>query len=63
MLSGMIMAFWSRVHRWRPSLVNGCRPLELQPHVDAAPGSWDLLHRSRIVAWGVASEVLVARRP
>ncbi|MGD2116024.1 MAG: class I SAM-dependent methyltransferase [Acidobacteriota bacterium] len=61
-LSRMIMALWSRVHRWRPSLVGGCRPLALRPHLDAAPGCWDLLHQSRIAAWGIASEVLVARR-
>ena len=62
-LSRMIMGLWSHVHRWRPSLVGGCRPLELEPYLDAASAPWDLLHRSRIAVWGIASEVLVARRP
>ena len=29
--SRLMARFWSAVHRWRPALVGGCRPLDLLP--------------------------------
>jgi len=49
---------WSGLYSLRPSLVGGCRPISVAPHLD--PPSWrERLHRT-VVAWTVPSEVLVA---
>lgn len=58
-LSRVVMALWRAVHRMRPSLVGGCRPVEvvgLLPEAD-----WEVVHHTKVVAWGIPSEVLVAR--
>lgn len=60
--SKAVMALWALVHRIEPALVGGCRPLEVRPLLDREPERWRVLHRSRVVACGVASEVIVARR-
>lgn len=49
---------WRFVHRIRPSLVGGCRPLALAEYLD--PGRWRVLHRIVVVSATVPSEVLVA---
>jgi len=54
----------SRAWRWlqarRPALVGGCRPVDVLPFVKAS--DWTILHHEKVVSFGVASEVLVARR-
>jgi hypothetical protein len=45
--------------RW-PALVGGCRPIQLDDALD--PGRWDVRHRGVVVAWGIASEAVTARR-
>ncbi len=58
--SRAICATWNAVAlRW-PSLVGGCRPIELRDLVTGP--KWDLEHVEVVVRFGVASEVLVARR-
>lgn len=51
---------WERIHRLRPALVGGCRPLSLAPLLSAA--GFRLRHRSIVAPWAVASEVVVAER-
>lgn len=58
--SRVVAWLWKRVHRLRPALVGGCRPLELRPLL--AGGSWRLVHHARVAPWGVPSEALVAER-
>jgi len=41
--------------------VGGCRPVELLPLV-VADGGWTVRTHHRVAAWGVPSEVVVARR-
>jgi len=54
-----VTRLWRAVHRAAPRLVGGCRPLSVAPRLDRA--AWTVLHRSLVSAWGIASEVLVAR--
>jgi ubiquinone/menaquinone biosynthesis C-methylase UbiE len=51
---------WATVHGLRPSLVGGCRPMELSGFLE--PDQWHVIHRSVVVAWAVPSEVVVAER-
>jgi ubiquinone/menaquinone biosynthesis C-methylase UbiE len=57
--SRVVAALWERVHRLRPALVGGCRPLRLAEHVG---GGWDVLERRTACRLGLCSEVLVAAR-
>lgn len=59
LVSRIVSASWAFVHRMRPSLVGGCRPVRLAQYVD--PRRWELEYENVAVAWGVPSEVLVAR--
>lgn len=51
---------WALVHRLRPGLVGGCRPLDLLPFLE--PSRWAVRHHARLSAFGVPSEVVVAER-
>ena len=51
---------WSRIHRLRPSLVGGCRPLQLRELLDSS--AFALLHHQVVSRFGLSSEILVARR-
>ena len=44
----------------RPSLVGGCRPVDLLPFL--LESEWQVGHHSKVVAFGFPSEVLVAKR-
>lgn len=61
-VSRAVAGLWALIHRLRPMLVGGCRPLDLVPFL--APDCWMLQHRRTIVARGIPSEVIIAaRRP
>jgi hypothetical protein len=49
---------WERVHRLRPSLVGGCRPINLAGFL--RPPQWTIQHRAIVTAYCVPSEVVVA---
>jgi SAM-dependent methyltransferase len=51
---------WSLVQALAPSLVGGCRPLDVLPLLP--PAEWEVAHHAKVVAFGVTSELLVARR-
>ncbi len=51
---------WTGVWERRPALVGGCRPLRLVDALEAT--RWDVRHRRTVVAWGIASEVVIAAR-
>lgn len=44
----------------RPSLIGGCRPVELLSFLPES--QWELQHHSKVVAFGIPSEVVVAKR-
>lgn len=49
---------WTQTHY--PSLIGGCRPVDLLPFLQQS--QWQVQHHSKVVAFGVPSEVVVARR-
>jgi ubiquinone/menaquinone biosynthesis C-methylase UbiE len=59
-LSRIVMGLWSGLFRIVPSVVGGCRPIRLDEYVSA--DRWQLKHHRVVVAYGIASEVLVACR-
>jgi ubiquinone/menaquinone biosynthesis C-methylase UbiE len=58
-LSRIVSAVWATAYRRVPRLVGGCRPIRLEGRLD--PQSWEPRHRRVVVAFGVPSEVLIAR--
>ena len=56
----MVTWLWSAVHRLRPRLVGGCRPLQVQDFL--AGERWRLDYQHVVTAFGVASEVVVASK-
>lgn len=59
-LSRGVAQVWSAVHRVSPSLLGGCRPIELAAFLTA--DHWNVTHRESVSAFGVPSEVVVAER-
>ena len=59
-VSRIVTGLWRTIHWLHPALVGGCRPLVLANRLDAR--RWKLLHRSVVIAYGIASEVLVAEK-
>jgi ubiquinone/menaquinone biosynthesis C-methylase UbiE len=51
---------WQGIHRLRPSLLGGCRPLEMSRFLPEP--RWRLRHRSVVSPYAIASEVVVAER-
>jgi ubiquinone/menaquinone biosynthesis C-methylase UbiE len=60
-MSRVVAGVWSRIHALRPSLVGGCRPLELLGLLPEA--EWRVRHHARVAPFAVPSEVVVAERP
>ena len=58
--SRIVCSAWNSVAQRWPSLVGGCRPIELA-HLVAGP-QWRLRHNEVIVRFAVPSQVLVAER-
>jgi ubiquinone/menaquinone biosynthesis C-methylase UbiE len=59
-LARAVSWLWQRVHRLRPFLVGGCRPLEILGFLPA--DSWKVRHRGVVAPYGIASEIVVAER-
>ena len=57
-LARFTSGFWAFAHWLRPTLVGGCRPLELKDRLLAA--GWTIDHRELVRAWTVTSEAIVA---
>lgn len=60
LVSQAVMGVWNAVHRLRPAIVGGCRPVVARELVD--DGRWRVEHREVLSRWGIASEILVAAR-
>ena len=58
-LSRIVERIWAAAYRLRPSLVGGCRPLHLKKFVK---DGWRITYLREIARFGVASEVLVAKK-
>jgi len=58
-VSRAMARIWSWIQAHQPSAVGGCRPIDMLSFL--AESSWRVRHRSKLVAFGVPSEVLVAQ--
>lgn len=59
-VSRIVSAGWSNIWSWEPSILGGCRPIELAefiPHSD-----WRIVHLEVVSSFGLASEVVVAAK-
>ena len=59
-VSRITAGFFRSVQSLSPSLVGGCRPVDLLPFVRES--KWEMEHHSKVVAFGIPSEVVVAKR-
>jgi ubiquinone/menaquinone biosynthesis C-methylase UbiE len=57
-LARFVSRAWTGVWARWPALVGGCRPIWLVDALD--PSDWEVRHHGTVVAWGVASEVVIA---
>ena len=58
--SWLVGGIWSAVHSLAPSVVGGCRPISLLEFFNLP--DWVVRYRTRISAFGVPSEILVAEQ-
>ena len=56
----LVTGLWTGIHRLAPSLVGGCRPLELRTLLPAS--SFLLEYGKKVTAFGIPSEIIVAKR-
>jgi len=56
--SRTVMNIWGWIFSQKPSIVGGCRPTRLAELLPAT--HWQIRYRSVVVAWGIASEVVIA---
>lgn len=57
-VSRVVMDTWQWIFSQKPSLVGGCRPTQLTELLPAT--KWQVRFRTVVVAWGIASEVVIA---
>ena len=57
-LSRFVTWVWSKLYSLRPTIVGGCRPIELRDYLDER--EWAVQHQSVVIGFGVPSEVIVA---
>ncbi len=55
--SRIVASLWMSVFRVSPSLVGGCRPIQLDAFVN--PQQWQVVHQSVVTPFGVPSQVLI----
>jgi ubiquinone/menaquinone biosynthesis C-methylase UbiE len=60
-LSRTLVRLWKLLFSVRPSLVGGCRPMELLDFVSEK--MWQVVHHNSVVTFGIPSEVVVACKP
>jgi ubiquinone/menaquinone biosynthesis C-methylase UbiE len=59
-LSRLTARLWSGVHRLSPSLVLGCRPIDLAPFL--VEPDWRVAHHVELTPFGLPAEAFVAER-
>jgi len=59
-LTRAVSSAWEGIHRLRPALLGGCRPIALQAYLPER--GWKLRHRSVVSPWALSSEIVVAER-
>jgi len=59
LLSRVVSAGWDMIFHLHPLLVGGCRPIHLENYAD--PHYWEVEYRNVTIAFGIPSEVLIAK--
>ncbi|HZD24173.1 MAG TPA: class I SAM-dependent methyltransferase [Acidimicrobiia bacterium] len=54
----IVCSLWNSVWRRSPSLVGGCRPIDL---TGLFHGAWRIDHAATVTAWAITSQIVVAR--
>jgi SAM-dependent methyltransferase len=57
-ISKITSSLWAMIHRIKPTLVGGCRPLELAALLPE--DQWRLIHREVVISATIPSEVVIA---
>jgi ubiquinone/menaquinone biosynthesis C-methylase UbiE len=60
LMSRVIERMWVGAHSLNPSLVGGCRPVELLDFIEGS--TWRIRHRRTVTRFGISSEAVVAER-
>ena len=60
LVSRIRMSVWSLLHKIRPSLVGGCRPLPLETFLSA--NQWHIKSQETVTRYGIASTVIIAHK-
>lgn len=58
--SRITMTLWQGVNRIRPSLLGGCRPMQVETYLD--PKQWQIIDHTKVSVRGIASEGVIAHR-
>jgi len=58
-LSKMLSKAWNGLFKLSPTLVGGCRPIDLEPFLEL--GGWTILYSNRMSNFGVTTEVLTCQ--
>lgn len=59
-VSKIVSAGWSNLWSWEPSLLGGCRPIELAEFIPQS--DWRIVHLEVVSSFGLASEVVIAAK-
>ena len=59
-VAALVSRAWRGVWARWPAVVGGCRPVRVTDALETP--DWEVRHHATVVAWGVASEVVVAAR-
>ncbi len=59
-VSRIVSAGWSNLWSWEPSLLGGCRPIELAEFISHS--DWRIVHLEVVSSFGLASEVVIAAK-
>jgi ubiquinone/menaquinone biosynthesis C-methylase UbiE len=59
-VSRAVARLWGWIQALQPSVVGGCRPVELLPLL--SDSQWDVRQHARVVAYAIPSEAIVAQR-
>ena len=57
-ISRFVMGTWQWIFSEKPSIVGGCRPMQLTKLLST--DQWQIRFQTVVVAWGIASEVVIA---
>ena len=60
LISSTVAFFWRCLHNLKPSVVGGCRPVNLTRFLDE--DKWEVRVDTVVVSFGVPSQIIVARR-